>query len=144
MKKATGWVQRMKQMQETGVPFNKNLFTDTCHKYQSLNCWDLNYHSMFFPRVVEFSKDGGLFVCGEDGNHIVVWQIGELFSGKKEPKPIKMLGGFSSGILISLTLSQENHRIFSSTSNGFIIIRDFERYFYTTARIRHVINSKMI
>ena len=129
MKKATGWVQRMKQMQETGIPFHKNLFVDTSHKYQSLNSWEWNsQHHLKYISAVEFSNDGSLLATGAASNRVAVWPIGEVLGGKT-PNPILMLDNalYYGGFVSSLALSQDNRRIFSSATDSRIIIHDLER-----------------
>ena len=132
MKKATGWVERMKQMQETGIPFQKNLFLDTCHKYQSLHCWEFHSkHLLQNISAVKFSNDGSLLATGAVSNRVVVWPIGEVLGGKT-PKPILMLDNelYYGGLVSSLDFSQDKRRIFS-TSRTSIVIHDLERYILT-------------
>ena len=109
MKKATGWVQRMKQMQETGIPFHKNLFVDTCLKYQSLNSWEFHsQHLLKYISAVEFSNDGSLLATGAASNRVAVWPIGEVLGGKT-PKPILMLDNelYYGGYVSTVAFSQE-------------------------------------
>ena len=125
----------MKQMQETGIPFHKNLFVDTCLKYQSLNCWEFHSeHLLKYISSVEFSKDGSLLATGAASNRVVVWPIGEVLGGKT-PKPILMLDNelYYSGYVSTVAFSQDKRRIFSSSSSkASIVIHDLERYILNT------------
>ena len=125
----------MKQMQETGIPFHKNLFVDTCLKYQSLNCWEFHSeHLLKYISAVEFSNDGSLLATGAASNHVAVWPIGEVLGGKT-PKPILMLDNnlFYGGYVSTVAFSQDKRRIFSSSSSkASIVIHDLERYILNT------------
>jgi len=132
MKETTGWVQRMKQMQETGIAFNNKIFADTCHKYQSLDCWDFHSQQLLkYISTVQFSFDGSFLVTGSASTRVLVWPIGQVLGGKR-PEPIAMLDNelYYGGWVSSVAISQDYRRIFSSSTVGNIVIHDLERYEY--------------
>jgi len=145
IKKATGWVQRLKQLQDFARPLNDNLFVDTCrssstsHHHQTPSSSQLHYRELVAGapnnndpysggfHVVEFASDGSFMVTGNSFDSICLWPIDQILSGEKKTNPIRLQGRNPKKVFY-LAISRDNRRILSSDLHGAIVIHDSERY----------------
>ena len=71
-------------------------------------------------------------VTGSASTRVLVWPIGQVLGGKRPSEPIAMLDNelYYGGWVSSVAISQDNRRIFSSSTVANIVIHDLERYEY--------------
>ena len=131
MKRPTGWVQRIRHLQETGWPFNDRLFLDTCQQYQFLHSKKIKAYHPWFESAIEFSSDGNFIAIGENNGSVLLWPIIKIFvnnNTQKKSNPMAMKTQHTTGCYIpSLAISQDNRRVLSGGADCKVIIHDSER-----------------